>query len=292
MKYDVRLRLSYEYGGLVADGRHVVRVLPRELPGAQRVLESRLRIDPLPDEENAFADYFGNRAVMVAVRAPHKTLDVEMRAQVQVERSAPELDLSPDIDGLRTQLAALHSLAPDSPAHCLPPSARVPLIGRITDYAATSARATGSVMALARHLAGRIHTDFAYDPDATEVDTPVTEAFDMRRGVCQDFSHIMIAGLRGLGVPAGYVSGFLRTQPPPGKKRLEGADATHAWVGVWCGQQMGWQEFDPTNGISAGNDHITIGYGRDYNDIAPMVGVLKASGKQEGKQAVDVIPLE
>ena len=102
---------------------------------------------------------------------------------------------------------------------------------------------------------------------------------------------MMIAGLRGLGIPAGYVSGFLRTIPPPGKERLEGADAMHAWVRVWCGREAGWQEFDPTNDMRAGNDHIVVGYGRDYSDVAPIVGVLKTTGGQKGKQAVDVIPI-
>ena len=296
MRYDVRLRLSFEYQYPVADGRHVVRVLPLALPGAQQVLDAQLRFDPPPEEEAAFIDFFGNRAVAVAVRAPHKTLDVEMRALVEVDRRPTPLDLSPDLEGLRADLAAVRSLAPDSPAHYLPPSARAPVIGRITAYAAESLQALAggkaSVHALAQHLGRRIRKDFAYDADATEVDTPVTEAFDMRRGVCQDFSHIMISGLRGMGIPAGYVSGCLRTQPPPGKARLEGADATHAWVRIWCGAQMGWQEFDPTNGIPAGDDHITLGYGRDYADVAPMVGVLKALGKQDGKQAVDVIPLD
>src|SRR5438445_2505899 len=104
---------------------------------------------------------------------------------------------------------------------------------------------------------------------ATTVQTRASDAFALKRGVCQDFSHIMIAGLRGLGIPAGYVSGFLRTIPPKGKPRLEGADAMHAWVKAWCGRDAGWQEFDPTNGIRASNDHITVGYGRDYSDVAP-----------------------
>ena len=145
---------------------------------------------------------------------------------------------------------------------------------------------------MVRHLGRRLQRDFDYDTDATEVDTPVGEAFDMRAGVCQDFSHIMIAGLRGLGIPAGYVSGFLRTIPPPGKTRLEGADATHAWVRAWCGEAMGWQEFDPTNGIASGDDHITLAYGRDYADVAPIAGVVKTLGRQEAEQAVDVIPLD
>ncbi len=130
-----------------------------------------------------------------------------------------------------------------------------------------------------------IHKDFKYDKDATKVDTGPVEAFALKRGVCQDFAHVMIAGLRGVGIPAGYVSGFLRTIPPKGKPRLEGADAMHAWVRVWCGQHAGWVEFDPTNAMLAGPDHITIGHGRDYADISPIVGVLRTSGRPR-RQAV------
>jgi transglutaminase-like putative cysteine protease len=147
-------------------------------------------------------------------------------------------------------------------------------------------------MEVVNDLNKRIHADFTYDGDATDVRTTARQAFDLKAGVCQDFSHVMIAGLRGLGIPAGYVSGFLRTIPRPGKERLEGADAMHAWVRAWCGREAGWQELDPTNDMVAGNDHITIGYGRDYSDVSPIVGVLKTSGSQKGKQSVDVIPLE
>jgi transglutaminase-like putative cysteine protease len=137
-----------------------------------------------------------------------------------------------------------------------------------------------------------IHRDFAYDRKATRVDTLATEAFALKRGVCQDFAHVMIAGLRGVGIPAGYVSGFLRTIPPKGKPRLEGADAMHAWVRAWCGQGAGWLEFDPTNAMAAGPDHIVIGYGRDYADISPIVGMLKTSGGHEATQSVDVVRVE
>ena len=130
-----------------------------------------------------------------------------------------------------------------------------------------------------------------FDPKATTVDTPATEAFAKRHGVCQDFSHIMIACLRGIGIPAGYVSGFLRTLPPPGKPRLEGADAMHAWVRAWCGPEAGWIEFDPTNDKLAGEDHIVVAYGRDYSDVSPIKGTMRISGGQKSKQAVDVIPL-
>ncbi|MDH5832707.1 transglutaminase family protein [Luteimonas kalidii] len=293
MRYDVRLRLSYAYQRPVGDARHLVRVQPRELPGIQHVEDVRLRIDPAPSERTAFADYFGNPALAISLRPPHQALDVEMRAHVRVERDGQSsLDLSPDPAGLQAELSGLRTLAPDAPWHFLPASARAPLLARLTDYARTSARSGSSVYALVQDLGLRLHGDFAYDPDATEVDTPAGEAFDMRAGVCQDFSHIMIAGLRGLGIPAGYVSGFLRTVPPQGRPRLEGADATHAWVRAWCGVQMGWREFDPTNGIPAGDDHITIAYGRDYSDVSPIAGVLKTTGAQTATQAVDVLPLE
>jgi transglutaminase-like putative cysteine protease len=122
------------------------------------------------------------------------------------------------------------------------------------------------------------------------VDTPATEAFAKQRGVCQDFSHIMIACLRGIGIPAGYVSGFLRTLPPPGKPKLEGADAMHAWVHAWCGDAAGWVEFDPTNDCFVGADHIVVARGRDYSDVAPIKGAMRIAGDQKSRQAVDVIP--
>ena len=129
-----------------------------------------------------------------------------------------------------------------------------------------------------------------FDANATTVDTTPSEAFAKRRGVCQDFSHIMIACLRGIGIPAGYVSGFLCTKPPPGKPRLEGADAMHAWVQAWCGEAAGWVEFDPTNNCLAGGDHIVVAHGRDYGDVAPVKGTMRISGNQKSRQAVDVIP--
>jgi transglutaminase-like putative cysteine protease len=137
---------------------------------------------------------------------------------------------------------------------------------------------------------GRIRREFTYDPDATEVSTPVSEAFEKRHGVCQDFAQVMISGLRGLGLPARYVSGYLRTVPQPGQPRLEGADATHAWVAVWCGYDRGWIGLDPTNNMFTENDHITLATGRDYQDVAPIEGVLLGSGRQKLKVEVDVIP--
>src|SRR3569833_3109728 len=151
---------------------------------------------------------------------------------------------------------------------------------------------TPSVREAAMDLCRSIHRDCVYDKKSTNVDTAPLEAFNLKKGVCQDFVHVMVAGLRGVGIPAGYVSGFLRTIPPKGKPRLEGADAMHAWVRVWCGQHAGWVEFDPTNAMLAGPDHITIGHGRDYADISPIVGVLRTSRGHGHTQSVDVIRVE
>ena len=281
MHYEIRLRLGYDYQHSVADARHLVRVLPRGLPGVQAVEAARLEVTPAPDERSDFDDFFGNPTTAIALRTAHDAFEVRMQARVRVRRAAPCDDRSPDLDGLVADLAAVRSLAADSPHHFLPPSDRVRPLARITDYARPSLREGGSVLATVQHLGRRLRSDFAYDPEATEVDTPLAQAFDMRAGVCQDFSHIMIAGLRGLGIPAGYVSGFLRTIPPPGQPRLEGADATHAWVRAWCGEAMGWHEFDPTNGVRANTDHITLAWGRDFSDVSPLRGVIVGGGQHQ-----------
>jgi len=291
MRYDVRLTLHYDYGAGAGAGRHHVRVLPKEIAGVQRVEAASLSFSPQPGERADFTDFFGTTVAAIAFREPHDALDVRMSARVSVTRPAPGIDLSPDLETLRREVAETMSLAPQSPQPFLAGHLHTGIEPRLTAYAERSAGA-GSVLTIARDICARIHRDFAYDGDATSVSTRAAEAFDLKRGVCQDFSHVMIAGLRGLGIPAGYVSGFLRTIAPPGKARLEGADAMHAWVKIWCGRQTGWVELDPTNDMPAGDDHIVVGYGRDYADVAPIVGVFRTSGGQEGDQKVDVVPIE
>jgi transglutaminase-like putative cysteine protease len=289
MLYDIRLHLHYDYAAAAGGGRHQIRVLPSTISGVQRVIAASLSFAPAPNERSDFSDFFGNNVTSIAFRDAHDTLDIRMSARVSVSRPEPGLDVLPDIGRLRQELAAVRSLAPDTPHHFLTASTHAGIDAAITTYARDSI--AGSAAGTAMNLCNRIHHDFTYDGEATTVRTRASDAFRLKRGVCQDFSHIMIAGLRGLGIPAGYVSGFLRTIPPKGKPRLEGADAMHAWVKVWCGRDAGWQEFDPTNGMRASNDHITVGYGRDYSDVAPIVGVLKTTGGQVGEQAVDVIPV-
>ena len=292
MLYDIRLELHYDYDAIVHGGRHLIRVAPATVPGVQRVVAAGLSFEPRPQRESSFTDFFGNSVTRLTYLAPHDHLSIRLTARVQVEDLHPPADLSPSRAGLQQEIARYWSVQPDSPHHFLAASPRVQLVPPITEYAEQVTAEMPSVMTAALALCMAIHRNFAYDPKATDVETKPAEAFALRKGVCQDFAHVMIAGLRGLGIPAGYVSGFLRTNPPPGKPRLEGADAMHAWVRAWCGQHVGWMEFDPTNAMIAGPDHISIGHGRDYADISPIVGVLKTHGSHETRQSVDVVRVE
>ncbi|MGV8831154.1 MAG: transglutaminase family protein [Devosia sp.] len=292
MLYDIRLEMSYDYDAPVHGGRHLVRVAPTTIPGVQRIVASSLSFEPRPERISTFTDFFGNLATEISYANPHDSLFIRLTARVLIENLTLPADLSPTIAALRQEIANLWTIQANSPHHFLAASPRVRLDPAITDYAKQTSATAPSVLAATMALCLAINRDFTYDSKATNVKTDPVEAFALRKGVCQDFAHIMIAGLRGLGIPAGYVSGFLRTNPPAGKPRLEGADAMHAWVRAWCGQDMGWVEFDPTNAIMAGPDHIAIGHGRDYADISPIVGVLKTHGSHEAKQSVDVVSVQ
>ena len=197
---------------------------------------------------------------------------------------------SPPWERVREQALQGADLGPDGPGAYLYPTARTLPADPITDYTRASFTSGRPILSAAGELMRRLNTEFTFDSSATEVSTPAAEAFRARRGVCQDFAHIMISGLKGLGLPAAYVSGYLRTIPPAGQPRLEGADATHAWVAVWCGDELGWIGFDPTNAILAQNDHIVLATGRDYSDVAPIDGIILAPGGQTLEVEVDVIP--
>lgn len=292
MLYDVRLALHYAYARPALGGRHLIRVSPISIPGVQRVIAASLSFDPEPAWRESFTDFFSNIVTTIAFREAHQHLDVKLSARISVEELERPPDLSGSREGLERDIAGIWSLGPTSPHHFLAPSPKIPLDGEITEFALAHLTSEPSLLQGVMALCEAIHTEFHYVADVTDVDTTPLEAFHLRKGVCQDFTHIMISGLRGAGIPAGYVSGFLRTLPPPGKARLEGADAMHAWVRVWCGKDAGWVEFDPTNAMLAGPDHIVIGYGRDYSDISPIVGIVKTSGKHKASQAVDVIRIE
>jgi transglutaminase-like putative cysteine protease len=292
MLYDIRMTISYSYPNAAGFSRQLLRVLPRNQPGQQDVSTSSLTVLPDPIERTDSVDFFGNPQVEVTLEGPHEESIIRVAARVRRLGASRLLDVAPRLEDLPRDLAGDTSLGPEAPHHFLGDTPFVPRHPEITRYAAEAAAGRPTVYEIVRGLGERIQAEFAYDADATEVDTPALTAFRARHGVCQDFSHVMIAGLRGLGIPAGYVSGFLRTEPPEGQPRLEGADAMHAWVRAWCGHQMGWVEYDPTNALQVARDHVVIAYGRDYSDVSPVKGVMRMTGEQETRQSVDVIVVD
>ncbi len=292
MLYEIRMKLSYHYPVPATAGRHLLRLMPATIAGEQRLDSAHLKVKPDPVEWRESVDFFGNRTDDVALDKPHSESVFEMSARIERMVEGQRIDLSARPEELAGEITAQATLAPDAPHHFLGTSPRITLHPAMTTYGRKAARGAQSVLEIFHALGRQIHAEFKFDPEATEVDTPALEAFERREGVCQDFTHVMISCLRGMGIPAGYVSGFLRTVPPEGQARLEGADAMHAWVRAWCGARMGWVEFDPTNALEVANDHVVIAYGRDYSDIAPVKGVMRLAGGQRTSQAVDVIPLD
>lgn len=287
MLYDLKLDIAYDFARPLGAGRQLLRVLPARLPGRQEVIRERLDISPLPQERREFTDFFGTRVVEIAMPAGLTEFRLSMTARIRREAEVAELDLSPAPSALAQELAAQLSLGPVSPHHFLGPSPRIPRIEAIAAFARKATAGTETLRQAVDRLGAALHDRMIFDAEATEVDTPPDTAFALRRGVCQDFAQIMIAGLRSLGIPAAYVAGYLRTLPPPGKPRLEGADAMHAWVAAWCGAEMGWVDHDPTNDCWVGTDHVTVGMGRDYGDVAPITGVLRTDGGQSSRLTVD-----
>ncbi len=283
--YDITARIRYDYDPPAAAGRNLLRVMPADLPGRQRLIAGQIAVSPAPAERGERSDFFGNRVTEMTFRSPAATAAFTLRARVERLEEGAVADLSPPPAGLAAEIAAVRSLDPQAPHHFLGPSPRVPRSDEIAAFARAALRPTTvqTVAALGR----AIHRHMRFEPGATGVDTPPDEAFRLRRGVCQDLAHVMIAGLRALGIPAGYVSGYLRTAPPPGQPRLEGADAMHAWVRAWCGGANGWAEHDPTNACAAGAGHVVVAQGRDYDDVAPVHGVLRLAGAQHGSHSVD-----
>jgi transglutaminase-like putative cysteine protease len=293
--YSLRHLTTYRYARAVRFARCNLRLRPRDGEG-QRVLESALHVTPTPTSRLARRDFFGLDTLTLTLDEPHREFTVEAVSRVAVERPAPP----PPESGLpweavRAAALALPSLGPDGPAHFQFRSQRVPLEPAVTDYARASFPPGRSAYGGAVELMQRIRDDFRFDAKATTVSTPLAEAFALRAGVCQDFTHVMIAGLRGLGLPAAYVSGYLRTRPPAGRPRLRGADASHAWVALWCGPETGageggWIGLDPTNACVVRDDHIVVARGRDYTDVAPIDGMVASAGEQKLTVEVDVIP--
>lgn len=289
MIYRVRHRTMYDYEDSVSVSHHVVRLTPRTLP-KQTCRKSHLSILPVPPATSSHSDYFGNTLTSFTLDEPHDRLIVEAESDLEVNSVAP-----PDFSRSPPWETARESLSGDPNDEILNAyqfvfdSQRVRSNPELAAYARESFPAGRPLLASVLDLMRRIHEDFRFDKAATEVATPVQTFFEKRRGVCQDFAHLQIGCLRSLGLPARYVSGYLRTMPPAGRPRLIGADASHAWCSAWC-PAAGWVDFDPTNNCIPSDGHITVAWGRDYSDVSPIYGVLLGGARHELHVEVDVMP--
>lgn len=289
MIYDIRQTTACTYASPVTNAFHVLRQTPVNRPG-QRVQVSSLQIEPAPVSRREGQDFFGNRLTWIALEDAHDTLTVKVSARIAFDAFALPAS-APAWEAVQEQVFASADIGPSAPAHFLFASRMVSLDPEIRDYARQSFPPGRDMLKAASELMHRIKTDMVYEIGATSVTTTPPMSFALRRGVCQDFAHIMISGLRGIGLPAAYVSGYLRTIRPAGAARLQGADAMHAWVLVWCGSDTGWVGFDPTNDMIASDEHIVLAIGRDYTDVAPMDGVIVVAGGQHIDVSVNVIPV-
>jgi transglutaminase-like putative cysteine protease len=291
MIYDVRQTTTCGYASPVAYARHVLRLTPVSREG-ERVQVAALQILPEPAHRREGQDFFGNRLTWLEVEEPHDTLTVKLAARVAVDAPPiPEPSSTPAWEAVRDEAFAVSDIGPLSPAHFLFPSRMVSLDPEIRDYVRESFPPARPILEAAIELIHRLKADITYEIGATTVTTTPPMSFALRRGVCQDFAHIMISGLRGIGLPAAYVSGFLRSAPPSDGTRLQGSEAMHAWVMLWCGESAGWIGLDPTNAILAAEDHVSLAIGRDYTDVAPVDGVILGSGRQRMGVSVNVTPV-
>jgi len=290
MDYRITHRTIYDYGDGVTVSHHAARQKP-VTNARQRTSRFSLSISPPPAVRKESQDYFANHVCSFAIQEIHRHLEVVASSSVTVDAATvPALGISPAWEAVASSFRD-----PVSPADVVPYEFCLdsPFVRSAPEYAAYARESftPGTPLLVgARDLMGRIHADFRYDSVATTISTPLEEVWQKRHGVCQDFAHIGIACLRSLGLPARYVSGYLRTYPAAGRPRLVGADASHAWFSAYC-PVSGWVDFDPTNDAIPTDEHITVAVGRDFSDVSPLSGILTGGGKHKVRVSVDVEPL-
>ena len=296
MRYRILHTTEYDYAEPASTCHNQVHLTPRELPYQHR-LSSDVEVAPQPHAMREHIDSFGNTVTTFAIYEPHRCLTITARSEVEVDGSGvggaavPTLWSSPPWEVVRDQLRSSHDGAVLDAVPFLFASPYVTTCQRIAAFAADSFPPGRPLLDAAQALTARIKRDFKYQPLSTTLATSSLDVLTSRVGVCQDFAHLQVACLRSLGLAARYVSGYLRTDPPPGKPRLVGADASHAWVSVFC-PVTGWQDFDPTNGCARGDQHITLAWGRDYGDVSPVKGVVLGGGENKLRVSVDVEPVD
>ncbi|MGB0582702.1 MAG: transglutaminase family protein [Limisphaerales bacterium] len=287
--YHISHRTIYDYASPVSVSHHLVRLRPRTSAN-QRCQRHEVTINPESAATSLRRDYFGNDHQFVTIEGAHEKLEVIAESEVAVALAfIPDAAETPPWQVARGMALSDHSLASQTAREFVFESPRIRITEEIREYATESFPKGRPLMEAALELTRRIHQDFEFDPTATDVTTPLDVVFAKRKGVCQDFSHFEIACLRSLGIPARYVSGYLETDPPPGQVKLVGSDASHAWTSFYC-PGIGWIDVDPTNNCIPSMRHITVAYGRDYGDVAPLRGVIVGSGEHILTVGVDVIP--
>jgi transglutaminase-like putative cysteine protease len=290
MKLQIVHRTTYRYGETVTTSHHEARLAPRDTEN-QRALGHELTISPPPGARRRRLDYFGNRAVHFSLSEPHRALEVVATSRVEVDPvRAPAPGAAPAWESVRDRLQTDRRRDVLGAYAMTFASPHVDLTPELVEYAAPSFAPGRPLLDAVRELVARIHADFRYDGEATDVSTPLLEVLQRRRGVCQDFAHFAIGCLRAHGLAARYVSGYLLTRPPPGRPKLVGADASHAWFSAFV-PDLGWIDFDPTNDLIPSDEHVTVAYGRDFADVTPMRGVILGGGAHELSVAVDVDPV-
>jgi len=292
MRLQVLHETHYRYSSPVVLSQQLLHLTPRALAW-QKVNAHRIGVEPAAGEFEEREDYYGNRTVHLMLAAPHEELLVRSESDVEVaSREKATLAAAPlPWERLRDRLHSLTEPPLLEPAAFLYESPHVETWRDLADYAGKSFTRGRVLLEAALDLARRIHRDFTFDKKATSVSTPLRQVVKQRRGVCQDFAHLMIGCLRSLGLPGRYVSGYILTVPPPGRPRRVGADASHAWVSVYGGEAVGWIDIDPTNNCLVDDEHVTLGWGRDFGDVTPMRGVVLGGGEQTLEVRVTVTPL-
>lgn len=289
-RYAVRHETRYDYDTPVDLGFHLLHLTPVMLP-RQRLVRQDLAITPSPVGVHSFVDHFGNTVHYAAIEATHERLTVVLDAAVEVADAGAPHGEGPPWETIREALRDDGFPMTPEIAEFVYPSPLAARADSVTDYVGTSFTPGRPIIAALRDVMGRIRREFAYMPNSTSISTQVSEVIAMRRGVCQDFAHLMIAGLRGLGLPARYVSGYIRTVSAGSDAATRGADTSHAWVAAWCGAEAGWIEFDPTNDMIVTNQHVVVAYGRDFSDVTPVRGVILGGSTHTLSVAVSVLPM-
>lgn len=290
MRYRVEHSTTYNYASMVDLASHMLHLAPRDLPG-QIVLEHAILSDPEPSRTSAALDHFGNNVNWIFIDRPHDEFAVTVTALVDVEFAAPP----PASSTMPWEQVAEQARAGGKPgwqaAEFTFDSPKVPGEPAAGAYAAPCFPPGRPILEGLLELNARIRREFSFKSGVTEVNTPVSRVLAQKAGVCQDFTHLMIAALRHHGVPARYVSGYLRTKPPAGTKARRGADQSHAWVGAWMGAEHGWVDLDPTNDLVVRDEHVVLAWGRDYGDISPVRGVILGGGLHTLSVGVDLEPV-